>query len=328
MKPDRIVHSGTQRLAVYTWGEAAGRPTLVLVHGYPDAASVWQDTARQLARDFHVVAYDVRGAGHSDRPARTADYALAHLVEDLAAVLDAVSPGRPVHLVGHDWGAIQSWEAVSGERLQGRIASFTSISGPCIDHAGHWMRRCLRTAARGGLHKLARQLRHSWYIAAFQLPGLAPAAWRLGLDRAWPRIMQRVGGSRAQEFSATRREDGSSGVQLYRANFPQRLLRPRERPVALPVQVIVPDADPLASRDLLDELPRWVPQLWVRHVAAGHWLPVTHAEDLAALIGEFAGCVDSGQETPALRDARYPPARTQSMNQFGSQVLPPSRETV
>ena len=52
------------------------------------------------------------------------------------AVVDAVSPERPVHLVGHDWGSIQAWAAVTDPSLGDRFASFTSMSGPSLDHVG------------------------------------------------------------------------------------------------------------------------------------------------------------------------------------------------
>ncbi|MCL2728894.1 MAG: alpha/beta fold hydrolase, partial [Actinomycetia bacterium] len=39
------------------------RPTVVLLHGYPDSKEVWSEVARRLAPRFHVVTYDVRGHG-------------------------------------------------------------------------------------------------------------------------------------------------------------------------------------------------------------------------------------------------------------------------
>src|SRR5580698_3078420 len=112
----------------------ASRPTVLLVHGFPDTSAVWTPLARLLASDFHVVTYDVRGAGQSDIPQHRHDYDLSLLVDDMAAVADAVSPDAPVHLVAHDWGSIQGWEAVTSDLLAGRIESFTSISGPPLDH--------------------------------------------------------------------------------------------------------------------------------------------------------------------------------------------------
>ena len=128
-------------LAVTELGDRV-RPTVVLIHGFPNTSAVWAPVAQLLATGgFHVVAYDVRGAGDSGVPTRQSDYALPVLIEDMAAVITAVSPDSPVHLVGHDWGSIQGWEAVTTTRLAGRIASFTSISGPPLEHAALWARR-------------------------------------------------------------------------------------------------------------------------------------------------------------------------------------------
>ena len=71
-KTKRYVHSGNICLAAYHWGRLdEDRETIVLVHGYPDAADVWQLVAERLAADFNVVAYDVRGTGLSDIPETT-----------------------------------------------------------------------------------------------------------------------------------------------------------------------------------------------------------------------------------------------------------------
>jgi pimeloyl-ACP methyl ester carboxylesterase len=69
MTPSQFVQSADVKLAVYTWGKPSkNKPTVVLVHGYPDAANVWKASAELLAQRYFVVAYDVRGAGNSTRP--------------------------------------------------------------------------------------------------------------------------------------------------------------------------------------------------------------------------------------------------------------------
>jgi len=176
------VHSGRVKLAAYTRGNPDHTP-VVLVHGYPDDSSTWDHVAEQLARDHFVVTYDVRGAGQSDRPKRVRDYSLEKLSEDLVAVLDHVVPGRAVHLVGHDWGSIQTWESVTAPHLQYRILSYTTLSGPCLDHAGHWMQSRLLSTDPDSLKKAVKQLGSSWYIMMFQLPLLAPTVWRLAGQR-------------------------------------------------------------------------------------------------------------------------------------------------
>ncbi|MGQ0700890.1 MAG: alpha/beta fold hydrolase [Panacagrimonas sp.] len=304
MSPSQFVTSGDIELAVYTWGEAsAGKPNVVLVHGYPDAAGVWEKVASILAQHYRVLAYDVRGAGRSGVPDRVGAYALEYLVGDLAAVADAMSPDAPIHLLGHDWGSIQTWEAVTTARMAGRIASFTSISGPCIDHAAHWMERRLKSGSFGTMAPALRQLSRSWYIAAFQLPLLGPAMWKLGVAKNWPRLLYRTERIKA-ERSPTQTSDGVNGVNLYRANFMKRLAKPRERRTDTPVQVIVAKRDRFMLPALLDDLPQWVPNLWQREIDAGHWLPLSHAEKVAAMTSEFIELVAHGTDTAALRQAR------------------------
>jgi NAD(P)-dependent dehydrogenase (short-subunit alcohol dehydrogenase family)/pimeloyl-ACP methyl ester carboxylesterase len=264
MTPEQIVQSGDIELAVYAWGKPGkNKPTVVLVHGYPDAASVWQATATQLAERFHVVAYDVRGAGRSSKPDHTAAYSLEHLVNDLAAVVDAVSPDKPVHLVCHDWGSIQCWEAVTTDQMKGRIASYTSISGPSLDHAGYWIMQRLKSGSPEKLAQVARQAMHSWYIGVFHLPALAPAMWKLGADKLWPMFLEKMDGVKP-EASKTQSSDGVHGVNLYRANVLDRVLKPNVRRTEIPVQLIVPKRDNFMVQEIWDDLPQWVPQLWRR----------------------------------------------------------------
>ncbi|SDO30770.1 Short-chain dehydrogenase [Lentzea jiangxiensis] len=268
------VRSGEVDLAVQVRGTSG--PTVVLVHGYPDTHAVWNRVAALLEGDFRVVTYDVRGAGASTAPSTQDGYRLGRLAADLFAVIDAVSPGEPVHLVGHDWGSIQSWEAVTTPGA--RIATFTSISGPCLDHMGHW--------SRGGL-SLAhlRQFVRSWYIGAFHVPVLAPLFWRLYLARRWGDVLRRLEGVRT-EPAPTIASDAVNGLSLYRANIRPVMRSPRQRRAPMPVQVVQPTRDRYIRTEPLD-LERWVPSLRRRRIAAGHWAPLTHPEQLARMISEF-----------------------------------------
>src|SRR5581483_2776641 len=175
----RLVTRDGVELAVYAAGDP-DRTTVIAVHGYPDDHTVWDGVVDELAGRYHVVTYDVRGAGRSGAPATREGYLLDQLAHDLADVADEVSPGRRIHLVGHDWGSIQSWHALSAPRLAGRIASYTSISGPYLDHAGAWMRSRARRPTPRRVRELAVQLLASGYIGLFQLPALPEALWRTG----------------------------------------------------------------------------------------------------------------------------------------------------
>jgi len=299
---ERTVQSGDVTLAVKTWGDPA-RPTVVLVHGYPDNSEVWHEMAPLLARDYYVIAYDVRGAGQSSAPKGMRHYTFARLTDDFIAVIDALSPSKPVHLIAHDWGSIQSWEFVTEERLRGRIASYTSCSGPCLDHVGHWMRARLLRPTPSSLGKMLGQLVRSWYVLLFHLPIVPELSWRVWLGRAWPRVLRRVEKTTIVP-RATQTADGVRGVSLYRANFIRSLFMPRKRVAHAPVQVIVPTLDKYVSPALSEDLSRWVPNYWRREVVARHWLPVTHAERMAAIARELIEHAEGKPESEALQRAR------------------------
>jgi pimeloyl-ACP methyl ester carboxylesterase len=292
----RYIHNGNVRIAIEEHGSPKN-PPVVLVHGYPDCRRVWDFVVAEIADRFHVITYDVRGAGESSVPDAVEDYALDRLAADFRAVIDAVSPDRPVHVVGHDWGSIQSWEPVTDPALAPRIASFTTISGPCLDHVGYLLRDALRSADPRQWTAVVKQVAKSWYIFAFQAPGVAEGLWRAGLGKRWGKLLgltERA--SIPREYAARNAEaNGVHGIRLYRANVLQRLGNPRERTTQVPVQAIIPRYDPFLGPFLLRDLVRWAPNLTMVALDAGHWAPVTHPAHVAGCIAEFVDKLEHGR---------------------------------
>ncbi|MGW6455641.1 SDR family oxidoreductase [Streptomyces sp. NPDC055078] len=291
---ERWVRTGGIELCVAELGDPA-QPTVLLVHGYPDSKEVWSGVAGRLAARFHVVLYDVRGHGRSTAPnPLRGGFTLEKLTDDFLAVADAVSPDRPVHLVGHDWGSVQSWEFVTVRRAEGRIASFTSISGPSLDHFGQWIRKRTSRPTPRRVGQLIGQGAKSWYIGLLHTPVLPELAWRGPLGRQWPRILQwmeKVPGDDYPTPSLPR--DAAHGAWLYRDNVRARLRRPRSDAYALvPVQLITPTGDAFLSERLYDELGTWAPRLTRRSLPVGHWAPRTRPDQLAAWIGDFAAVLE------------------------------------
>ena len=302
----RTVHSGGLPLAVFEQGDPAA-PTVLLVHGYPDTHVVWDDVAEDLARDHHVVRYDTRGAGESGVPASRDGYRLDHLAADLFAVADAVSPDRPVHVVAHDWGSLQSWEAVTEPGAERRLASYTTLSGPCLDHMGFWIRKRLHRPTPRHLRQLLSQGVHSWYITAFHLPVLAPAVWRLGLARAWPRVLRDLEGvtPRPGHPQPTLARDAVHGIELYRANMRPTMRNPRERPTEVPVQLVTLTRDRYVGVSLSEGLERWAPNLTRRSLNASHWSALLEKGPVVAgLVREFTARTEAGQKAGPPDDGR------------------------
>ena len=97
-------------LSCRTAGEP-GRPTLVFLHGFPEAAFVWDSTTEHFAAlGFRCVAPNLRGFEKSSSPVDVAQYRAKHLVQDIAALIAIESPDQPLAaLVAHDWGGAVAW---------------------------------------------------------------------------------------------------------------------------------------------------------------------------------------------------------------------------
>jgi NAD(P)-dependent dehydrogenase (short-subunit alcohol dehydrogenase family)/pimeloyl-ACP methyl ester carboxylesterase len=307
------------RLCVAELGDRE-RPTVVLLHGYPDSKEVWSLVAERLAPHFHVVSYDVRGHGRSEAPSPLrGGFTLEKLTGDFLAVIDAVSPGAPVHLVGHDWGSVQGWEFATVERTRGRIASFTTMSGPSLDHFGHWLGRRVRRPTPAHLAQLLGQGAKSWYVYLFHTPMLPELAWRGPVGAAWPRVLRRLEKTPRDGYpTASLRSDAARGVWLYRDNVRARLRRPRPDPYAhAPVQLIHPTGDAFISARLFDDLEEWTPKLTRRTLPAKHWAPRTRPDQLATWIRQFIESEEGTEDgTPA-----PPPATGRWAERFAGRLV-------
>jgi len=285
LESTRVTATDGVELAVYAEGPRQA-PTVVLVHGYPDNHRVWDGVAAELVTRFRVVRYDVRGAGESGVPPRRSAYRLPQLAADLGTVLDAVSPHDPVHLVAHDWGSIQAWEAVTDPAFAERLLTFTSISGPSLDMAGRWMRG-LRRQPRAVLG----QLLHSYYIGLFQVPVLPELAARRGLVRSLVARSAAIGRPEGRPRADVVTADAVHGIELYRANFAPRMARPRPRPTRVPVLVLAPEDDPHVSTRLQFEAPvGYASDLQTQALAGNHWV-IEH--DPALVAGEIRAFIDA-----------------------------------
>ena len=314
---ERRVATGGVELCVAELGDP-GSPTVMLVHGYPDSKEVWSEVAHGLADRFHVVLYDVRGCGRSTapRPLR-GGFTLEKLTDDFLAVADAVSPGRPVHLVGHDWGSVQGWEFATARRTEGRIASFTSMSGPSLDHFGHWIKQRMARPTPRRAAQLLGQGAKSWYVYMLHTPVLPELAWKGPLGKRWPDILRRVEKVPADGYpTPSLPTDAAHGAWLYRDNVRARLRRPRTDAYAhCPVQLITPTGDAFLSQRLYDDLEQWAPQLVRRTLPAKHWVPRTRPDQLVSWIGEFVTAKEEGDP------ARQVVARGPHADRFGGQLV-------
>jgi pimeloyl-ACP methyl ester carboxylesterase len=135
------------------------------LHGFPECWYSWREQLPLLAGlGYRAWAPDLRGYGETDRPEGVAAYAIEHLMDDVAGLIDAARPRETV-LLAHDWGAVIAWFfALRKVRPLDRLV-IMNLPHPAL------MERALRTW---------RQFARSWYVLFFQLPWLPEALMRAG----------------------------------------------------------------------------------------------------------------------------------------------------
>ncbi len=313
--PQQFVDSADGiRIAVYEEGNPEG-PTVVLVHGFPDSHVLWDGVVPLLDDRFRIIRYDNRGVGLSSVPKPVSAYTMARFADDFAAVTGELSPGRPVHVLAHDWGSVGVWEYLTRPGASDRVASFTSVSGPSQDQLVDYMFSGLRRPwrPRKFVRAISQALRFS-YMALFSIPVLAPLSLRLTLSIAAIRrnMVDNIPDDQIHHSDNLAR-DAAHSVKTYRANYFRSFSSSRrDHPVQIvdvPVQLIVNTKDPYVRPYAYDETARWVPRLWRRDIKAGHFSPMSHPQVLAAAVHDFADVAKGKQPSRALLRAQVGRAR-------------------
>ena len=98
-----------------------GRPVLLFLHGFPEAAFAWDELLAHFSQPEHggyrCVAPNLRGYEHSSSPADVAAYHPRQLLQDIAALiaLECGEAGQLAALVAHDWGGALAWNLAAAQ---------------------------------------------------------------------------------------------------------------------------------------------------------------------------------------------------------------------
>ncbi|MCA9602414.1 MAG: alpha/beta fold hydrolase [Myxococcales bacterium] len=161
-----------ESFAYLAWGDPSGEPVLCL-HGFPDVPHTWGPVAERLAAEgYRVVAPWMRGYAPSTL---RGPFTVEQLANDALAFADFVSPGAPLRIVGHDWGAVVTYAATAAARSRFLQAATIAVPHP--------------NAFFAMLGRDLGQWKRSAYMGFFQLPRLPERTLRQGnfafLDKMW-----------------------------------------------------------------------------------------------------------------------------------------------
>lgn len=253
------------------------RPLMLMLHGFPEFWFAWREPMKALAREYRVVAPDLRGFNLSDKPTDVSAYRIGPLIEDIRQLVGRLGQSSCI-LVAHDWGGAVAWNfAARHPVLVSRLvilnaphnATFVRelCHNPLQQAASHYML----------LHRspLAEDLmcrnRHA-FLSAMLRTSTPDDRW---LDAA---TEARYRQAWAQPGALT------GGLNYYRASplFPPTasergpldiVIDPASCRVEMPTLVIWGERDPFLLPSCLDGLQDHVPRLTlVREPHASHWI--------------------------------------------------------
>lgn len=254
----------------------AGRagPRVMLLHGFPEAAFVWDEVMATLAGQARCLAPNQRGYDRSSAPTEVKAYRLTHLVSDLVALIDAT--GGPLDLlVAHDWGgAVACNLAALRPDLLRRLVIVNS------PHPGAFLRE---------LRHNADQQAASAYMHALANPDAVQRLAEHDFAGLWPFFAGERGATWLDDATRARyRATWSRGLRGALNWYAASPLKPPRTPddaihalvlppelltVTVPTTVIWGERDHALLPGLLDGLDRWVPDLRaVRAPDATHWI--------------------------------------------------------
>lgn len=265
----RRLRVGQPYLNVAVAGEG---PPVLLLHGFPDSLQLWREVAPRLVSAGHrVIAVDQRGFGESDAPDGRSHYAIHSLIEDIVSVLRATGTHGPVHVMGHDWGAVITWGLAMLRPALLRSAVAISVGHP-------------REYLLAGLE----QKRKGMYTLGWQFPGLAER-WLMAND--WRRMRHWLRQHPAQEDclrDLARPGRLTAGLNWYRANLLPQLLG-KWPPCRVPMLGIWSSDDHCLAEDQMALSGRRMAAHWryERIERAGHWLPMERPEEIAGLATDW-----------------------------------------
>jgi pimeloyl-ACP methyl ester carboxylesterase len=282
-----------------------GAPLMVFLHGFPEAAFVWDELLEHFGAQRRCIAPNLRGYDGSSAPLDVNAYRARHLAADLDALLaqlGARDAGTPVDaLVAHDWGGAVAW-TFAAQQPQ-RMKRLVVVNSP---HPATFLRELRDNPA---------QRQASAYMNFLCRPDAGRLLAEDDFRRLWAFFTgmgaddpsQPGGGWLTPALRERYREVWRAGLQggcnYYRASplrppaspdddaLPRIEFAPEAVTVHCPTLVIWGERDTALPAALLDGLDAFVPRLRVARVPeATHWIVHEQpARVIAEIERELAG---------------------------------------
>ena len=260
-------HRGFQLSYLDTAPGDSNRPVVLLMHGFPDTAEMWQAQMRALHdAGYRCIAADTLGCGESDMAPRVGDYNAIKIATDYDALLGHLGISQ-AHVAGHDWGAVIAWVFAAYFPARTKSLVVMSVGHPTAYARSGWAQKKL-----------------GWYTFFFQLGGvsevLLSGEGRFSLRNVFrthphmDEVMQRLRAPGRMQ----------AAVRIYRAAVKPLLLQ-KQPPVSAPTLGLWSVGDRFLTESQMLASEHYVENDWrYERLEGHHWMTLEQPEKVNALL--------------------------------------------
>ncbi|NJP08616.1 MAG: alpha/beta hydrolase [Leptolyngbyaceae cyanobacterium RU_5_1] len=275
----------TNRIRLHCVSQGEGELVLLL-HGFPEFWYSWRYQIPVLARYFKVVVPDLRGYNDSDKP--DSGYDVDTLAADIRGLIEGLGYTR-AHIVGHDWGGAIAWHLA--QKFPECLNRLAILSAAPVQHLVQELVSNLD------------QLRRSWYVFAFQVPGIPEWLIQQNLSEFVKNLLQeqaiRKGAFSKEDAQIYQSALAKPGVLSAALNYYRQMLLPwnwlwdwfnAAKPLTVPTLVLWGEEDSLLSPKLTQGMERLITAPFQLKLIphCGHWIqqeaPQTVNRELLAFL--------------------------------------------
>ncbi|HWI79285.1 MAG TPA: alpha/beta hydrolase, partial [Ramlibacter sp.] len=270
-----------------------GAPVLVFLHGFPEAAFVWDELLEHFALPenggYRCVAPNLRGYEKSSQPGDVKQYRVKYLLQDIAGLIGVER--KPLHcLIAHDWGGAVAWNLAN--QMPELTQKLAIINSP---HPGTFLR---------DLKSSPQQQAASAYMNFLIRPDAEQLLREDDYRRLWEFFRRWSGApwltpSLEQQYREVWDASLTGGLNYYRASplrpaaagdaAAQAIDLPTEMlTISVPTLVLWAMEDAALLPGLVEGLDGFIPQLTLEKVAgASHWIVHEQPALVAQRLGRF-----------------------------------------
>lgn len=275
---DYIITNGV-KLHYVTQGEGK---LMLMLHGFPEFWYSWRHQIPEFARDYKVVALNLRGYNDSDKPKDVSAYQISELVNDIKGVIQGLGDESCI-LVGHDWGGMIAWYvADTYPQLVDQLIVMN------IPHPAKFTE---------ALRSNPQQLLRSWYIFFFQIPLLPELLFQWDdyrliassfIDMAIDKRAFSEADLNAYKDAAAKRGAMTAMLNYYRNVFQGIFKQHRWDVLPIPTLLIWGENDTALGKELTYNTKDYVPDLQIRYIPnCSHWVQQEQPQLVNQYMREF-----------------------------------------